>query len=503
MVPMVLAVVACSETGLNRDPGADGFVPILEIEPMIVEFGAAAEGEEIVRTLTATNVGDETLRIDGQSLEGPAAFRMLGELPDTLVPGESVTVDAAFSPVSQMSAADFVVTSDAPATPEVRVSLRGAGLYPALRIVPWPIDLGSVAPGCETDEPVELVNAGTAPLSITSAVIVGEGFAWAPEVTLPVTVAPGEGVGGVVSFTDESSGSKAATLYVASDDPAGVTVAPASVTVETAPDEANDHLVQGGGPWERVDVLVYVDQSGSMVDDQARLASNFATFVYNLEGALADWQAIVVTQDDGCGNQGIISPYDADASALFAAAVRGGGGVHTEAGLTLTERALQESTGGCNAGFLRDESKVLALEVSDEPEQSRQGWETKTPAIVALAPTISIAAIVGPTPKGCSTADAGYGYVEAATMTGGDHFSICEADWTDYFVSTVDLLEPPSDRLELSWPPVPESLAVSLDGDKWEKWRWDPETNAVIFDEIPSAGQRVEADYDVDHSVCL
>lgn len=504
MVPILL-LLSCSDSNLARDGGADGFVPILQLDPMIADFGAIAETETSIRTVTATNIGDASLTIESTTVDGSATFTLLTELPEVLGPSESATVEIAFTPTSQKLTADLVVTSNAVASPVVRTNLRGEGLYPALRVSPKPYDMGSVPPGCSRTGGVELVNVGTATLTVESALVVGTGFTTVDAPEFPLSLAPDDSVPLGISFVSDTFADHDAMLYVSSNDPAGVTIAGVSAYVEAPPDEAADHLVQGTGPWEMVDVLVYVDQSGSMDDDQARLAANFDDFIYNLEATLTDWQLIVANDDDGCRNTDILSPYVADAASQFSVGVTRGGGYWTEAGLTVAGNALEETFGGCNAGFLRENSKTMVVLVSDEPEQSRLGWSAMTEEIVEFAPSSTVVSIVGPAPKGCSSADLGSGYIEAATLTGGDVFSICESDWTEYFADIVAIAtEPPVDRLPLSWVPTLASLEVTLDGDAWTEWTYNAEDNSVLFnaDAIPAGGQRVEASYLVAADGC-
>ena len=54
----------------------------------------------------------------------------------------------------------------------------------------------------------------------------------------------------------------------------------------------------------KVDILFVIDDSGSMGEEQAKLAANFAPFVATLEEAGADYRIAVTTTDDGapgCG----------------------------------------------------------------------------------------------------------------------------------------------------------------------------------------------------------
>ena len=46
-----------------------------------------------------------------------------------------------------------------------------------------------------------------------------------------------------------------------------------------------------------VDILLVVDNSGSMIEEQEKLASNFEAFISNFEGVDVDWQIAVITTD--------------------------------------------------------------------------------------------------------------------------------------------------------------------------------------------------------------
>ncbi len=491
--------IACDhgDYGLAQDGGADGVVPAIELDPMTVDLGAHAEGETATAVVTIHNRGETPLELSDVYIDGDAAFSLLSEWPDTILPSTHVVVEVAFAASSNLQSAYLTVESNAPADPVISATLKGEGLYPALRILPDPYYMGSVEPGCPKSGQLEIVNAGTADLEVQSLVLVGEGFEIEAEIEFPLTIAPEASAPVSLGYLGNEAGEVEGTLYATSNDPAGVRQTPVKLTVEEPPNEASDYFVQPGGPYDATDILVYVDQSGSMSDDQARLASNFQDFADTLDALLLDWQLMVSTADDGCHNGDILSPYVADANAQFTQAVRGGGGSYTEAGLTITRAAFETGgASGCNAGFLRDEAKTMAVLVSDEPEQSRSGWSTMVDEILDLAPLTSVVAIVGPVPGGCSTAAPGTGYVEAATATGGDALSICETDWGSYFQSIASLAsEEPRDRLQLSWTPNLATLEVTIDGEPNYAWTYDPSTNAVIFSTIPEVGSRVEATY--------
>ncbi len=491
--------IACDhgDYGLAQDGGADGVVPAIELDPMTVDLGAHAEGETATATVTIHNRGETPLELSNVYIDGDSAFTLLSEWPESILPSTHAEVEVAFTASSNRQSAYLTVESNAPADPVISATLKGEGLYPALRVLPDPYYMGSAEPSCPKSGQVEIVNAGTADLEVQSLVLVGEGFEIAAEIEFPFTLAPEASVPVSLGFLGDEAGEVEATLYATSNDPAGVRQAALKLTVEEPPQEASDYFVQPGGPYDATDIFVYVDQSGSMSDDQARLASNFQDFADTLDALLLDWQLMVSTADSGCHNGDILSPYVADANAQFTQAVRGGGGNYTEAGLTITREAFETAGGsGCNAGFLRDEAKTMAVLVSDEPEQSRDSWSSMVDEILDLAPLTSVVAIVGPVPGGCSTAAPGTGYVEAATATGGDSLSICETDWGTYFQDIASLAsEEPKDRLQLSWTPNLATLEVTIDSEPTYAWTYDPATNAVVFTTIPEVGSRVEATY--------
>lgn len=501
---LILSGIACDngDYGLARDGGADGVVPAIELDPVTLNLGALAEGEVATATVTIHNRGETPLELSNVYVEGDAAFTLVSEWPESILPSTHAEVEVAFSPTSNRQSAYLTVESNAPANPTASATLKGEGLYPALRVLPDPYYMGSAEPTCPKTGQVEIVNVGTTDLEVQSLVLVGNGFTLDADLAFPLTIAPEASVPVGLGFLGDEPGEVEATLYATSNDPGGVRQTPVKLTVETPPNEASDYFVQPGGPYDAADILVYVDQSGSMSDDQARLASNFQDFADTLDALLLDWQLMVSTADSGCHNGDILSPYVADANAQFTSAVRGQGGSYTEAGLTITREALETAGAtGCNAGFLRDESKTMAVLVSDEPEQSRQSWSAMVEQVLALAPTTSVVAIVGPVPGGCATAAAGTGYAEASVATGGDTLSICETDWGRYFQGIASLAsEAPKDRLQLSWTPNLSSLEVTIDGEATYAWTYDAGSNAVIFTSIPEPGARVEATYLVTSS---
>jgi uncharacterized repeat protein (TIGR01451 family) len=98
-------------------------------------------------------------------------------------------------------------------------------LAPELFVSPPSVDFGGrrIGTGPSAPSSVQIQNAGTSPLTVTSVVLGGSApssFGVSGWVGMPVTLAPGEGLGLSVTFNPASLGPKSATITVASDDPA-------------------------------------------------------------------------------------------------------------------------------------------------------------------------------------------------------------------------------------------------------------------------------------------
>ena len=181
-----------------------------------------------------------------------------------------------------------------------------------------------------------------------------------------------------------------------------------------------------------------------------------------------------------------------------------GGGSFTESLLTPAAYATGKSgSGQCNAGFMRDGALLHIIAVSDEPEQSPYtsgySWSQLVDMMVAnkgSASLVKVSAIVGDYPSGCSTADPGTGYYEAANYTGGEFLSICASSWSGY-MSALAEASVSMDTYELNATPVEHTLWVAVnDVERTSGWYYDSGGNSVIITEnIPEGGDVVKVTY--------
>ena len=246
------------------------------------------------------------------------------------------------------------------------------------------------------------------------------------------------------------------------------------------------------------DIVFLVDQSCSMNDDQSRLASNFSYFITELSNYTNNWHVMVVNDDNGCTNSGVLTPATSNFASLFTYAVGAGGGGYTESLLTVAQNAVQQMN-GCNSGFMRSNAMLHMVMVSDEPEQSGGSWSNYVQEIINLkgsASLVRLSAIAGDYPSGCYSAAYGSGYYEAANYTGGAFLSICASSWASY-MSILAATSINQDTFELSAPAAEETIEVFINGNlRTDKWYYDVGLQSVVLeDDIPEGGDRVKIDY--------
>ncbi len=175
-----------------------------------------------------------------------------------------------------------------------------------------------------------------------------------------------------------------------------------------APDPGNESC-------DKMDILFIVDDSGSMGEEQANLASNFPRFVQVLDdfrnsaGREIDYRLGVTTTgadhvtiidfsgfgippmtieeegpagelQQGCGmTRKWIERSDPDVSSTFSCVAEvGTGGSSTEMPLGMLELALTERMAdGSNVGFLRDDALLAVVILTDEDDCSKDERETR------------------------------------------------------------------------------------------------------------------------------
>lgn len=291
---------------------------------------------------------------------------------------------------------------------------------------------------------------------------------------------------------------------------------PNNETSEPAPqwETVEDTFVQSDS--NPTDVLLVVDDTASMAQEQAALDGVLGPWLETLDALDIGWQIGVVTTDMEADDAGwlrgtpyVLTPDTLDREQMFAEMIAVGTfGLGAEAGLAAAITALDLTLEGPNAGFRRPDAALHIIFVSDTDDQS-DAWlrdgpvstfidrmdderaETGKPAIAS--------AIVGPDPSGCTTTDgsaqAGSRYVDIALRTGGAFVNICEPTLAPIDAVLASQAALPRSDFLLSRAPVAESVQVLIDGARVGDWDVDASTAVVRFAAPPPVGSVITVRY--------
>jgi len=212
-------------------------------------------------------------------------------------------------------------------------------------------------------------------------------------------------------------------------------------------------------PPSEVDILLVVDDSCSMEDEQEELAQGFERFVEFFELAAVDYHIGVTTTDMeniggsliGYGGFKVIGPDTPSPSDVFAGNVQVGiSGSGFERGLDAAAQALSPlMLDGPNEGFLRDDAVLSLIFVSDEEDISHQGVNAyidyflslksenarrdvfNASALIGLDPETGLPGSCGDPTDPLDGAVGSLRYFEMVRQTLGSVGSICEEDFSD------------------------------------------------------------------------
>ncbi|GDX82832.1 hypothetical protein LBMAG42_46430 [Deltaproteobacteria bacterium] len=257
------------------------------------------------------------------------------------------------------------------------------------------------------------------------------------------------------------------------------------------------------------DVLFVVDNSASMVEEQAILAANFGAFVELLGDTTADYRIGVTTTD--AADAGILvgpvlTPDTPDVVSAFQDEVSvGTSGSRDEQGLAMAVFGVRPDV---NPDFMRSEAVGHVVFVSDEDDHSANEAAEYAGSLRGAAPGESLTAhaLVGDVPAGClsgtSAANAGTRYLAVAEATGGLTESICADDYGPVLVVLGLAVAGWNPTFILSDIPAQDTLEVNVDGviipeREIDGWTYSIGDNAIVFSgrAIPRPGMKLVVSY--------
>jgi hypothetical protein len=385
------------------------------VAPSILNFGNVAAGRNRILSFRISNTGAtdcylSNLDLDGNTTNPPFSLVDGPVASKTLAAGAGLDVAVKFAPVSAaptQSGGIAFSTSSAQA-PTGAVQLTGGSAQGCVLITPDDLNFGVVQQGCASREKTFTVyNVCTAPQHVTALGFQADPSGRCPDQggthtcpfritqapTLPATVTPGQSVTFKVKFQPAAVETDQAQIAVQSQELAD----PYVVTLQGRGDTTavqTDTFHQDAQP--KVDVLIVVDDSASMISKQQHLASNFQSFIQFAQNQQVDYHIAVTSTStaaspsgNNCANTdaslgsiapcGRFSPNDGsrprvltsttpNVEALFGQNVNlGQNGDGLEYGFTAFYEALTApNITGVNAGFLRDEANLALVIVTDQ-----------------------------------------------------------------------------------------------------------------------------------------
>jgi hypothetical protein len=196
----------------------------LACTPPMVDFGAVNPGRSLSRTITCTNIANDTIDLLGWRLEGRdvSSFSAGMAAPRALASGESADIEVRFTPSATAPLATPLMAAlrvdpasmrGRPLDP-LRVALAGIAGGPAISVEPDRLSFGNVAVGTRSTKRLLVSNDGFGPLSVSAIEARGD-YSAAPEV---FTLEAGTSTVVEVAFAPQVAGDAPSELAIASDD---------------------------------------------------------------------------------------------------------------------------------------------------------------------------------------------------------------------------------------------------------------------------------------------
>jgi len=498
-----------------------------QLRPSALDFGSVAVGASVTLGLTLTNTWTTNCFVGGMQVAAGSDPQLTADPVGSrlLAPGASALLRVRFQPDAPGTFAGLAEGWVNSPNGHPTVPLSGAGTNSCFTLAPGTVDFGTARLGCPARQlTVTGFNHCATDVAFPGAALEAQAGSPFSLATGPSsgTIPAGSSASWVLRYAPGAEGEDAAALRVQA---LGTTFTAGVLGAAQAHPTQTDHFAQQG--QAKVDLLFVIDNSGSMMEEQASLAQNFAALFSGAQQQPVDYHVAVTTTGiepspsgwtrcpggvDG-GEAGRLFPADGswpriitrgtpNAAQVFANNVTVGVCHWDEQGLQAAYRALSPPlvnnaddpdtalADDGNLGFLRPDARLAVVFVSDEDDGSSGSvdyYETFLRALKGNDPTLLVvSAIVGPADLStCPTASSsGSRYIALAQRTGGVVESICTNDWAGALGNISGGVFTPRRRFPLSQVPAdPSQIAVAVNGEPVTSgWTYDAATHSVVFD---------------------
>lgn len=496
------------------------------VTPPALSFGLLASGKSLTLPFQITNIGQNDCFITSLDLDPntPAIFSLPGgPLTEVdLLSGQSMFVLVKAQPFGPAPTAvqtlmgSLSIYASSPAAPRTQVQLSAQLGPPCLRVTSA-LDFGTVKTGCASaPKTVVLYNGCANGVQLQSASLLQTNEFSLVSSPGSMPLPPAAHAMFTVEYEPQNVGSDVSALLLKIDQ-SGVIV-----DFVTKLSGVGNTTGQHTDVWTlpsqpKLDVLVVVDNSPSMFDEQARLMGPLGTLFGDLARQLAqnfDIHLAVTTGDLAGGSAvgtlvgapAVLTATTPNLDGLFRQRLMVGTNGSGMRGIA--EPAWRAVTSVSN-GFLRDDAALVILGITDGPDGSPAAAAAYEHLFLDLKHGRRediVYSVIGPSwpaRMGCNTDDAWPNVSKLRQLTlafGGGHTQICDSDWfTDQRI-----LPPPMFTLTGEADPMaPLSMTIDMtpvpptDPTGAQVWTYSAATNAVSFAPLfrPAPGQQVTATY--------
>ena len=206
----------------------EAVAPGLSLSSKNLAFGSVAVGTARTQPVTLSSTGTEAVTLNAASVSG-AGFTISGlDLPMTLAPGQTATLEVKFDPSAPGSATgQLTIASDCFGAETAVVGLSGTGtiaasaaVAPTLSVSAKILAFGSVALNSTATESVTLTSTGSTYVTVSAATVSGLGFG-ASGANFPLNLSPAQTATLTVQFDPTAAGAATGELTLTSNSSTG------------------------------------------------------------------------------------------------------------------------------------------------------------------------------------------------------------------------------------------------------------------------------------------
>jgi hypothetical protein len=506
---LFLLFFGCSENQLVKVIEEE---PNIAVNPVEIDFGTVNVTEPqdtIFQQVELENKGNETLIINSISFEGQPSYFSISQPSDfSLEPLEKINFSVFYNP--ELFSSDYsqlTIRSNDPDTSKIDIYLKGQGGAPSILVEPDMADFDLTPVGCSDEITVKISNIGNVDLIIGSI----DFFVSYPEdmsidmalidsSLFPIIITSSSFIEIPISYIPDDISIDSSFLKIESNDPVNPVVFAEQFGEGVYTNWKRDVFEKSSTPIS--DILFVIDNSGSMAEEQANMATNFNYFINALTALSVDYHIAVITTDSPIFRGPVITNLSSDPISQFSNQVMAGTtGSSLEMGLEMAYLATK--AGGSAApgsSFFRSSAFFSMIFISDEEDFSPRSYSDYLYHFRSLKVASNLVishAIAGDFPYGCHTASFGGGYYELVNDMSGDFLSICSATW-GVGMESLAIQSAGATPFSLSEYPLEDSISVYIDGvELLYGWVYDSLSNSIIFSYgfEPQDGQIVEIKY--------